>query len=200
MVAKFKFQTNILNYLLLHNFYGLLVKCIYLLSESLCWFQGGLTATDVFAVEWIQTGVIHFGMTVSYFGFVSDGKSWSLELPFFFLYLNLYCGQLISHQAYITSSKHSEIEHIHNLVLQVPAFCFFVFLDHLYLNFLVPWCLLSSEVWRRNALSPCFWSFRLVSVSNTWCLPYIIVRHLPYKWFISLLILLKKELVNTFCG
>ena len=40
-----------------------------------CWFQGGLTATDVFAVEWIQTGVIHFGMTVSYFGFVSDGKS-----------------------------------------------------------------------------------------------------------------------------
>ena len=75
MVAKFKFQTNILNYLLIHNFYGLLVKCIYLLSESLCWFQGGLTATDVFVVEWIQTGVIHFGMTVSYFGFVSDGKS-----------------------------------------------------------------------------------------------------------------------------
>ncbi|KAK7843688.1 sphingoid long-chain bases kinase 1 [Quercus suber] len=34
--------------------------------------QGGLIATDVFAVEWIQTGVIHFGMTVSYFGFVSD--------------------------------------------------------------------------------------------------------------------------------
>ncbi|KAH9606723.1 hypothetical protein KSS87_003787 [Heliosperma pusillum] len=34
--------------------------------------KGGLTATDVFAVEWIQTGVVHFGMTVSYFGFVSD--------------------------------------------------------------------------------------------------------------------------------
>ncbi|XP_057510367.1 sphingoid long-chain bases kinase 1-like isoform X2 [Actinidia eriantha] len=34
--------------------------------------EGGLTATDVFAVEWIQTGVVHFGMTVSYFGFVSD--------------------------------------------------------------------------------------------------------------------------------
>ncbi|KAF5182880.1 Sphingoid long-chain bases kinase, partial [Thalictrum thalictroides] len=33
---------------------------------------GGLTTTDVFAVEWIQTGFIHFGMTVSYFGFVSD--------------------------------------------------------------------------------------------------------------------------------
>ncbi|XP_042504992.1 sphingoid long-chain bases kinase 1-like isoform X4 [Macadamia integrifolia] len=34
--------------------------------------EGGLTATDVFAVEWIQTGTIHFGMTVSYYGFVSD--------------------------------------------------------------------------------------------------------------------------------
>ncbi|KAG5563640.1 hypothetical protein RHGRI_006176 [Rhododendron griersonianum] len=34
--------------------------------------EGGLTATDVFAVEWIQSGVIHYGMTVSYFGFVSD--------------------------------------------------------------------------------------------------------------------------------
>ncbi|XVE93002.1 hypothetical protein REPUB_Repub01dG0152300 [Reevesia pubescens] len=34
--------------------------------------EGGLTATDVFAVEWIETGVIHFGMTVSYYGFVSD--------------------------------------------------------------------------------------------------------------------------------
>ncbi|KAK3019719.1 hypothetical protein RJ639_003155, partial [Escallonia herrerae] len=41
----------------------------------LCFAQellGGLTATDVFAVEWIQTGVVHFGTTVSYFGFVSD--------------------------------------------------------------------------------------------------------------------------------
>uniref|UniRef100_A0A2P2K946 Sphingoid long-chain bases kinase 1-like isoform X1 n=1 Tax=Rhizophora mucronata TaxID=61149 RepID=A0A2P2K946_RHIMU len=37
-----------------------------------CWLQGGLTATDVFAVKWIQTGIIHFGMTVSYYGFVSD--------------------------------------------------------------------------------------------------------------------------------
>ncbi|CAI9102804.1 OLC1v1001148C4 [Oldenlandia corymbosa var. corymbosa] len=34
--------------------------------------EGGLTATDVFAVEWIQSGVIHFGTTVTYFGFVSD--------------------------------------------------------------------------------------------------------------------------------
>lgn len=36
--------------------------------------QGGLTAMDVLAVEWIQTGLIHFGTTVSYFGFLSDGK------------------------------------------------------------------------------------------------------------------------------
>lgn len=41
-------------------------------------FQGGLTATDVFAVEWIQTGAIHFGMTVTYFGFISDGNSLAL--------------------------------------------------------------------------------------------------------------------------
>ncbi|XP_076908141.1 sphingoid long-chain bases kinase 1-like [Bidens hawaiensis] len=41
-------------------------------SAALAIVKGGLTATDVFAVEWIQTGVIHFGMTVSYFGFVSD--------------------------------------------------------------------------------------------------------------------------------
>lgn len=46
----------------------------------LLFFQGGLTATDVFAVEWIQTGVIHFGMTVSYYGFVSDGNSSNLRL------------------------------------------------------------------------------------------------------------------------
>ncbi|KAK1426412.1 hypothetical protein QVD17_15083 [Tagetes erecta] len=41
-------------------------------SAALAIVKGGLTATDVFAVEWIQTGGIHFGMTVSYFGFVSD--------------------------------------------------------------------------------------------------------------------------------
>ncbi|KAG0457431.1 hypothetical protein HPP92_022271 [Vanilla planifolia] len=32
----------------------------------------GLTAMDVFAVEWIQNGLIHFGTTASYFGFLSD--------------------------------------------------------------------------------------------------------------------------------
>nr|GEW59844.1 sphingoid long-chain bases kinase 1 [Tanacetum cinerariifolium] len=41
-------------------------------SAALAIVKGGLTATDVFAVEWIQTGVIHFGITVSYFGFISD--------------------------------------------------------------------------------------------------------------------------------
>lgn len=42
------------------------------ISAAIAIVKGGLTATDVFAVEWIETGVIHFGMTVSYFGFVSD--------------------------------------------------------------------------------------------------------------------------------
>ncbi|XVE93000.1 hypothetical protein REPUB_Repub01dG0152300 [Reevesia pubescens] len=41
-------------------------------SAAISIVKGGLTATDVFAVEWIETGVIHFGMTVSYYGFVSD--------------------------------------------------------------------------------------------------------------------------------
>ncbi|GMH28175.1 hypothetical protein Nepgr_030018 [Nepenthes gracilis] len=41
-------------------------------SAAIAIVKGGLTATDVFAVEWIQTGLIHFGTTVSYFGFVSD--------------------------------------------------------------------------------------------------------------------------------
>lgn len=45
---------------------------------SCCWFQGGLTATDVFAVEWIGTGIRHFGMTVSYYGFISDGNCFGL--------------------------------------------------------------------------------------------------------------------------
>ncbi|XP_010521743.1 PREDICTED: sphingoid long-chain bases kinase 1 [Tarenaya hassleriana] len=42
------------------------------ISAAISIVKGGLTATDVFAVEWIQTGVIHFGMTASYYGFVSD--------------------------------------------------------------------------------------------------------------------------------
>ncbi|XXG67015.1 hypothetical protein AAC387_Pa06g0456 [Persea americana] len=41
-------------------------------SAAIAIVKGGLTATDVFAVEWIQSGAVHFGMTVSYFGFVSD--------------------------------------------------------------------------------------------------------------------------------
>ncbi|XP_057464816.1 sphingoid long-chain bases kinase 1-like [Actinidia eriantha] len=41
-------------------------------SAAIAIVKGGLTATDVFVVEWIQTGIVHFGMTVSYFGFISD--------------------------------------------------------------------------------------------------------------------------------
>ncbi|GAA0152673.1 kinase [Lithospermum erythrorhizon] len=42
------------------------------ISAALVIVKGGLTATDVFAVEWIQSGAIHFGTTVTYFGFISD--------------------------------------------------------------------------------------------------------------------------------
>ncbi|XP_039123932.1 sphingoid long-chain bases kinase 1 isoform X1 [Dioscorea cayenensis subsp. rotundata] len=42
------------------------------ISAAIAIVKGGLTATDVFAVEWIQTGVVHYGTTVSYFGFLSD--------------------------------------------------------------------------------------------------------------------------------
>ncbi|PPD66197.1 hypothetical protein GOBAR_DD36927 [Gossypium barbadense] len=41
-------------------------------SAAISIVKGGLTATDVFAVEWVQTGLIHFGMTCTYYGFVSD--------------------------------------------------------------------------------------------------------------------------------
>ncbi|KAI4385798.1 hypothetical protein MLD38_003791 [Melastoma candidum] len=42
------------------------------ISAALAIVKGGLTAADVLVVEWLQTGAIHFGMTVSYYGFVSD--------------------------------------------------------------------------------------------------------------------------------
>lgn len=42
------------------------------ISAAMTIVKGGLTAADVFAVEWIQTGVIHYGTTVSYYGFLSD--------------------------------------------------------------------------------------------------------------------------------
>ncbi|XP_006661959.1 sphingoid long-chain bases kinase 1-like [Oryza brachyantha] len=42
------------------------------ISAAMSIIRGGLTPIDVFAVEWIQSGTIHFGTTVSYFGFVSD--------------------------------------------------------------------------------------------------------------------------------
>ncbi|KAJ6850471.1 sphingoid long-chain bases kinase 1-like [Iris pallida] len=42
------------------------------ISAALTIVKGGLTATDVFAAEWIETGIVHYGTTVSYFGFLSD--------------------------------------------------------------------------------------------------------------------------------
>lgn len=42
------------------------------ISAAITIIKGGLTAMDVFAVEWIQTGSIHYGTTVSYFGFLSN--------------------------------------------------------------------------------------------------------------------------------
>ncbi|KAL8091926.1 hypothetical protein AgCh_034264 [Apium graveolens] len=41
-------------------------------SAAIAIVKGALIATDVFAVEWVHTGAIHFGMTVTYFGFISD--------------------------------------------------------------------------------------------------------------------------------
>uniref|UniRef100_A0A0D9W7P9 DAGKc domain-containing protein n=1 Tax=Leersia perrieri TaxID=77586 RepID=A0A0D9W7P9_9ORYZ len=42
------------------------------ISASLLIVKGGFTALDILAVEWIQSGLIHFGTTVSYYGFISD--------------------------------------------------------------------------------------------------------------------------------
>ncbi|XP_073002189.1 sphingoid long-chain bases kinase 1-like isoform X1 [Typha latifolia] len=41
-------------------------------SAAMAIVRGGFTATDILAVRWIQTEIIHFGTTVSYFGFLSD--------------------------------------------------------------------------------------------------------------------------------
>ncbi|KAG1359304.1 hypothetical protein COCNU_08G007500 [Cocos nucifera] len=42
------------------------------ISAAMAIVKGGFTAIDVLAVEWIQTRANHFGMTVSYFGFLGD--------------------------------------------------------------------------------------------------------------------------------
>ncbi|WOL05671.1 sphingoid long-chain bases kinase 1-like [Canna indica] len=45
------------------------------ISAAMAIVKGGLTATDVLTVKWIQNGIssiTHFGTTVSYFGFLSD--------------------------------------------------------------------------------------------------------------------------------
>lgn len=41
-------------------------------SAAMVIIKGGLTAVDVLSVKWKDSGAIHFGMTASYFGFVSD--------------------------------------------------------------------------------------------------------------------------------
>lgn len=42
------------------------------ISASLLIVKGGFTTLDVLSVEWLQSGLVHFGTTVSYYGFVSD--------------------------------------------------------------------------------------------------------------------------------
>jgi len=42
------------------------------ISAAMAIIKGGLTAADVFSAKWIQAGVVHYGTTVSYFGFLSD--------------------------------------------------------------------------------------------------------------------------------
>lgn len=81
--SNIQFRRGILNqYLFIHA----LPKIHHKFSLTISMFiQGGLTATDVFAVEWMQTGAIHFGMTVSYYGFVSDGN----DICFYFQILDL---------------------------------------------------------------------------------------------------------------
>ncbi|KAF8712906.1 hypothetical protein HU200_028686 [Digitaria exilis] len=41
-------------------------------SAAIALAKGGFTPIDVFAVKWIQSGVTHFGLTASYYGFVAD--------------------------------------------------------------------------------------------------------------------------------
>eukprot|EP00249_Psilotum_nudum_P024382 c29171_g1_i1 orf=1411-3663(+) len=41
-------------------------------SAALAIVKGDLVAMDVFAVEWINTGYLHMGLTVAYHGFMSD--------------------------------------------------------------------------------------------------------------------------------
>ncbi|KAG0459274.1 hypothetical protein HPP92_022402 [Vanilla planifolia] len=64
------------------------------LSAALAIIKGGLTAMDVFAVEWIQNGLIHFGTTASYFGFLSD----VLELSQNIRNVVVLCGMALDEQ------------------------------------------------------------------------------------------------------
>lgn len=81
-MQKYAFLFKLQN--LLRHVFILTLCCSNPLEDSGCnWlfsgcYKGVLTAADVFAVEWIHTGAVHFGMTVTYFGFISDGNALAL--------------------------------------------------------------------------------------------------------------------------
>ncbi|KAL5224356.1 hypothetical protein ABZP36_010995 [Zizania latifolia] len=50
------------------------------ISASLLIVKDGFTALDILVVEWIQSGIIHFGTTISYYGFVSDENGEGLQV------------------------------------------------------------------------------------------------------------------------
>ncbi|KAA3488492.1 sphingoid long-chain bases kinase 1-like isoform X1 [Gossypium australe] len=81
-----------------------IVKVMLLgIQDEICF--GGLTATDVFAIKWIQTGLIHFGMTVSYYGFVSDGC-------FNVTYLGIMHSMMPEFRFLYFPKYHYEVEHL----------------------------------------------------------------------------------------
>ncbi|KAH7276749.1 hypothetical protein KP509_39G020200 [Ceratopteris richardii] len=41
-------------------------------SAALAIVKGDLISTDVFSIEWMKTGEVHLGLTVAYYGFMSD--------------------------------------------------------------------------------------------------------------------------------
>jgi diacylglycerol kinase family enzyme len=59
------------------------------ISAALSIVRGGLTPIDVFSVEWIQSGTMHYGTTVSYFGFISDGNIFNIPYHFPVLVLKI---------------------------------------------------------------------------------------------------------------
>lgn len=50
---------------------------------NVIFLQGGTISTDVIGVEWHKTGAVHYGLTVAYYGFMSDGKHHMVKLFYF---------------------------------------------------------------------------------------------------------------------